>query len=266
MTVKAIETEYKGYRFRSRLEARWAVAFDAMGIEWQYEPEGYVLDDGTKYLPDFKLMNVRHRSLLDQFEPIFVEVKGYLTPEDKHKVDEFPLPIVLIGEIPSDDLPHTDADCDFWSFKYIDYDMYGGFFAKHGKDIWFTGPDHDEWDMGRLMRTGINAAKKARFEHGESGYKQEKPFYNAKKPKAPYRPQDDLAAFCNSFDMQSEELGKVLIRLSNIKGNDCIWHWDKEIQLLDLYREYGFKPTGEYEHEKEIREAIATGNYFRSPD
>jgi hypothetical protein len=40
---------------------------------------------------------------------------------------------------------------------------------------------------------------------------------------------------------------------------------DKEIRLLDLYREYGFKPTGEYKHEKEIREAIATGNYYRSP-
>lgn len=28
--VKAIDTVYKGYRFRSRLEARWAVFFDAL--------------------------------------------------------------------------------------------------------------------------------------------------------------------------------------------------------------------------------------------
>ena len=55
MTIKAIETEYNGYRFRSRLEARWAVFFDAAGIEYQYEPEGFELDDGTKYLPDFYL-------------------------------------------------------------------------------------------------------------------------------------------------------------------------------------------------------------------
>lgn len=53
--MKAIETKYKGYLFRSRLEARWAVFFDAMGIEWEYEPEGFVLDDGTYYLPDFYL-------------------------------------------------------------------------------------------------------------------------------------------------------------------------------------------------------------------
>lgn len=53
--IKAIETEYAGYKFRSRLEARWAVFFDAMGIQWEYEPQGYVLSDGTKYLPDFYL-------------------------------------------------------------------------------------------------------------------------------------------------------------------------------------------------------------------
>ena len=53
--MKAIETRYKGYRFRSRLEARWAVFFDAMGIEWVYEPEGFDLGNGVYYLPDFYL-------------------------------------------------------------------------------------------------------------------------------------------------------------------------------------------------------------------
>ena len=38
--IKAIETVYKGYRFRSRLEARWAVFFDALGIHYRYELEG----------------------------------------------------------------------------------------------------------------------------------------------------------------------------------------------------------------------------------
>ena len=50
--IKAIETQYKGYKFRSRLEARWAVCFDALELEWEYEKEGFVLD-GTPYLPDF---------------------------------------------------------------------------------------------------------------------------------------------------------------------------------------------------------------------
>ena len=55
--IKAVETIYKGYLFRSRLEARWAVFFDALGIKWEYEPEGLLLSDGTSYLPDFYLIN-----------------------------------------------------------------------------------------------------------------------------------------------------------------------------------------------------------------
>jgi hypothetical protein len=54
-SIRPIETVYNGYRFRSRLEARWAVFFDSAGIEYQYEPEGFVLSDGTMYLPDFYL-------------------------------------------------------------------------------------------------------------------------------------------------------------------------------------------------------------------
>lgn len=75
-TVKAIETSYAGCRFRSRLEARWAVFFDAMGIEWHYEPEGYELEHrlsnqpGTvRYLPDFWLPGLG----------LHCEVKGQLS-------------------------------------------------------------------------------------------------------------------------------------------------------------------------------------------
>lgn len=53
--IKAIETSYKGYRFRSRLEARWAVFFDALGLRFEYEPEGFELSDGVRYLPDFRV-------------------------------------------------------------------------------------------------------------------------------------------------------------------------------------------------------------------
>ncbi len=53
--IKAIETHYQGCRFRSRLEARWAVFFDALGIPWEYEKEGYDLGEAGWYLPDFWL-------------------------------------------------------------------------------------------------------------------------------------------------------------------------------------------------------------------
>jgi hypothetical protein len=53
--IYSIPTKYKGFEFRSRLEARWAIYFDKIGLKWDYEPEGYVLEDGTHYLPDFHI-------------------------------------------------------------------------------------------------------------------------------------------------------------------------------------------------------------------
>lgn len=52
---KPIETVWNGFRFRSRLEARWAVFFDTLGIPYDYEKEGYDLGDAGWYLPDFWL-------------------------------------------------------------------------------------------------------------------------------------------------------------------------------------------------------------------
>lgn len=65
--ITAIETRYAGCRFRSRLEARWAVFFDHLKIKWEYEPQGYrVGPDKRPYLPDFRLPEFG----------AFVEVKG----------------------------------------------------------------------------------------------------------------------------------------------------------------------------------------------
>ena len=44
--IKAIETKYNGYKFRSRLEAKWAVFFDNAKIKYEYEPEGYEDENG----------------------------------------------------------------------------------------------------------------------------------------------------------------------------------------------------------------------------
>lgn len=76
MKAKAIETVYKGYRFRSRTEARWAVFFDTAGIEWMYEPEGFEMSDGTRYLPDFYLPESK----------TFFECKGIMSTEDLYKI------------------------------------------------------------------------------------------------------------------------------------------------------------------------------------
>lgn len=53
--IRAIPTTHAGVAFRSRLEARVAATMTAMGCRWEYEPEGYILHDGTHYLPDFRV-------------------------------------------------------------------------------------------------------------------------------------------------------------------------------------------------------------------
>ena len=115
--MNAIETVYKGFRFRSRLEARWAVFFDALKIRWQYEPQGFekVLnteegDEVIRYLPDFYLPT----------QKIWVEVKGCMDEKHADKLGRFldfecPLPyfigsaknsysggLLILGDIPND--------------------------------------------------------------------------------------------------------------------------------------------------------------------
>jgi hypothetical protein len=87
--LRAIETRYKGYRFRSRLEARWAVFFDALGLRWQYEPEGFELASG-RYLPDF-LVDYEGRCKKER-HGIWFECKGSLaavTSDEWAKMLEF---------------------------------------------------------------------------------------------------------------------------------------------------------------------------------
>lgn len=56
--IQAIPTSYDGHKFRSRLEARWALFFNLIGIPWEYEREAFSLvvnDKPTGYTPDFWL-------------------------------------------------------------------------------------------------------------------------------------------------------------------------------------------------------------------
>lgn len=93
--IKAIETRYKGYRFRSRLEARWAVFFDTVGLRYEYEKEGFDLGSSGLYLPDFWLPEIK----------AWFEVKGPDPTEEEHKKaaalarhTEFPV-VLMAGEV-----------------------------------------------------------------------------------------------------------------------------------------------------------------------
>lgn len=68
--MKAIETIYRGIRFRSRNEARWGLFLDQLGVPFEYEPEGFELN-GLRYLPDFYLTD----------QKIWAEVKAEMPNE-----------------------------------------------------------------------------------------------------------------------------------------------------------------------------------------
>lgn len=86
-----IHTTYKGVRFRSRLEARWAAFFDAIAWDWTYEPL-----DLAGYIPDFGIR-------FEEGRPLVVEVKPALTLEDlalaQRKVERsgWPREALLVG-------------------------------------------------------------------------------------------------------------------------------------------------------------------------
>lgn len=52
--IKAEPTLYRGILFRSRLEAKWAILMDFIGIAFRYEPKRFKTEAGY-YLPDFWL-------------------------------------------------------------------------------------------------------------------------------------------------------------------------------------------------------------------
>jgi hypothetical protein len=53
--IQSIEAIVGDTRYRSRTEARWAIFFETLGVDFAYEPERIRLSSGESYLPDFHL-------------------------------------------------------------------------------------------------------------------------------------------------------------------------------------------------------------------
>ena len=188
MTIRAIETAYNGYRFRSRLEARWAVFFDTLKIKYDYEPEGYYLPvAGVQYLPDFWLPQVN----------MWAEVKPIqLTETQRLKCKE----LTVITGYPTLMLDSKPLARNYWGFEleysydnegictltnkahYCDYELMNTkryweyesrFFSRTGVE-WPEVYNCYAWDhpMDCVCETcdpfgAVRAARQARFEHGE---------------------------------------------------------------------------------------------------
>lgn len=156
MNIKPIETSYKGYRFRSRTEARWAIVFDKLNLRWEYEKEGYDLPGYGWYLPDFYVPN---QNILIS-DGLIVEVKGIIpTDIELNKANVLSsiseLPVIVLSGVPGDHI---------W---YLYFDRYHFNSTNNYKmDDWcsFAGIRTNKI----IIKLAYEKARSARFEHGET--------------------------------------------------------------------------------------------------
>lgn len=173
---KAIQTRYKNCKFRSRLEARWAVFFDHCGLNWQYEPEGFEFDEELaefgyfpedwegRYLPDFYIpewktwIEIKAKLPDDHFLMTMDEIKVWCLA--KHTGEEARLLVGLpdhtaLGSYAdiSGPLPRMDRDIDPLVL----------FACRCDRSKAIPGPTKC------MIANATQAALSARFEFGESG-------------------------------------------------------------------------------------------------
>lgn len=191
MSLKPIETYYKGYRFRSRLEARWAIFFDFCGADWEYEPEGYDLGDGIYYLPDFLLHGVKFihggvEAEMEELHDLYVEVKGVMNETDAEKIRRFHAagkPVLIVGRIPEGNMmgeimdnitaeaysyiPGIPTAYSFGTVDDDDFPAIPGADTAGGLNLY--GHDSNYLDTLNRQKTmkAYLTARQARFEHGE---------------------------------------------------------------------------------------------------
>lgn len=89
-SIRAIETKFRSYVFRSRLEAKWAAMFEMLGWRWDYEPVNF-----NGWVPDFVIYG--HKT-------VYVEVKPTIVflPEigDKMLASGCEEEMLLVGQYP----------------------------------------------------------------------------------------------------------------------------------------------------------------------
>jgi hypothetical protein len=157
--MEAIQTFYNNRYFRSRQEARWAVFFDVLGIIWEYEIEGFVLDDGRYYLPNF---------FLPEFD-VFMEVKPrYILESELDKVIKFSESrrIILTNDVPNGKplKMYENGICDCEVFFFLEEKQKN---ARPGKPFpfwrfWMCGGD-ETFDNEQPYKQAIIMSNIARF-------------------------------------------------------------------------------------------------------
>jgi hypothetical protein len=164
--IKALPVWYKGYRYRSRSEGRWAVFMDTIGIDFEYEPQGFKLEDGTCYLPDFRLPWCNMWAEVKPTDP---------TPEERRKCE-----LTVLGT--GGTFLYLAGTPDFRAYEGVSRDSgmlteatysldihrnFGPYFEGHR--LWSSPEFEDlqEFTCSDRYRDAVYASRGARFDNKE---------------------------------------------------------------------------------------------------
>jgi hypothetical protein len=204
--IKPIETRWGNWLFRSRLESRWAIFLNRLGIEFEYEKEGYTLPSGELYLPDLWLPRVH----------MWAEIKP--TPfnaTEKRKCSQLAVgtgyPCLMLPGAPTYRAywamqANTDErlgpiEENYWLDVYAHdrryYEDEHRFYGSCWPLEWYESEENYSWQY----RDAIADAVSARFEHGNA------PLYFP----PPLHVEDEIIAAVRSADsIQPARLADVL--------------------------------------------------------
>jgi len=164
--IKAIPTQYHGYKFRSRLEARFAVFFDALNQGFRYEPEGYNLERGLNYLPDF-FLDAGYFVEIKPYYPNSIEIRKaqLLAQQTRTKV------YILYGDLSSPiiDLKVKKRTSGFCAMRFLpNGEVKDLMFPKLLKDKLTFIACPKNLKIQSEIEAAILKGKQARFEFGET--------------------------------------------------------------------------------------------------
>jgi hypothetical protein len=170
--IQPIPTTYRGYRFRSRLEARWAVYFDDRKIAFDYEPEGFPLPGGGGYLPDFWLPQV---SMWAEVKPGEASDRLAVDREIIHKATVVALgtnhPFIILDGPPRNTnfwgIWPDDMEPVGWDWNDVLPDYGKDYHLSEGRFFACTGATPlEHWTFDGESQAVVKA-RGARFERGE---------------------------------------------------------------------------------------------------
>jgi len=133
--IAAKVTNYNGTVFRSRLEARWAVYLDELGVCYEYEPEFFQLDS-RNYLPDFWVKDD------DSEEYLWLEIKPtYPTEIEIETMNELCNISHCPGMIIYGSIPHPEQHMEYGFCSTVGHIYFGSCWEKteYGYRVWFDG-------------------------------------------------------------------------------------------------------------------------------